>query len=92
MHTIRPEISSNGSHPFNLVADLASARSALSDAVDAMGKCCPHGRDYLSGQDWGVDHKEHWRRVGLVIELMDQYEAEARIIHNQGEAHGRASV
>ncbi len=91
MHTISPFINPNGSHPDRLIEDMAEARHALDLAMDAMGKLCPHGRDYQGGGDYKADHREHWRRIGVVQELMDQYLQEALAIRKEAK-HGRACV
>jgi len=87
MHQIKPHIHLNGSHPNVLAENCGDAYRKLSDALDAMGLLCPHGRDYQGGGDYEEDRREHWRRMSQVQELMDQYKLEARWLQKE-ERHG----
>ncbi len=42
----RPLIHSNGTSASALANDYGLARDALADALNALGRCYPHGRDY----------------------------------------------
>jgi hypothetical protein len=91
MHQIRPYINLNGSHPSVLGEMAAEAYWKLIDARDAMGLLLPHSRDYQAGGDYRADHQEHWRRMGVVQELIDQYLLESKELRKE-ERHGRQSV
>ena len=91
MHQIRPSISPNGSHPSVLSETAAEVYWKLIEAQDAMGLLCPNGRDYQGGGDYQADNREHWRRMGVVQELIDQYLLESKELRKE-ERHGRQSV
>jgi hypothetical protein len=91
MHQIRPSISPNGSHPSVLSETAAEVYWKLIEAQDAMGLLCPNGRDYQGGGDYQADHREHWRRMGVMQELIDQYLLESKELRKE-ERHGRQSV
>jgi hypothetical protein len=69
----------------------AEAYWKLIDAQDAMGLLCPHGRDYQGGGDYLADHQEHWRRMGVLQVLIDQYLLESKELRKE-DRHGRQSV
>lgn len=79
MPKMTPKYNLNGTSPAELMALSVGAHAALKDALVAMGRACPHGRDY-QGAEPGVceaDRAEYSRRVNMIQELMGLYHEEA---------------
>lgn len=75
----RPLIHSNGTSAHALVNNYGLARDALLDAIDALGHCWPHGRDYyplggdalIKAQD---EHRSRLKRLRSVLDELYQLE------------------
>lgn len=85
-HLITPTINLNGSSVADLVDPRLEAIDHLLDAVEALRKVTPNGRDYPAATERCLDDRsEHYRRMGLIAELREQLYAEAVAIKRQGE-------
>jgi hypothetical protein len=78
MKEIRPDITDGGTHPSVLIDHLGEAMLAIEEAVDAIGRSCPRVVDYEDKLRFSFDHREHWRRVGVLTDMAHQYRCEAR--------------
>lgn len=78
MRDISPDIMDNGTHPSVVIDFLGDAMLAIEDAVNVVGKACPRIVDYEDKLRFAADHREHWRRVGILVDMAHQYRCEAR--------------
>ena len=64
---IYPQININGTHPDSLVDDYKEAYTALQNAIKALQKCMPHGRDYqINPAVYNDARQEHTDRIFAV--------------------------
>ena len=70
----RPFIHSNGTSAHTLENDYGLARNALVDAIDSVGRCWPHGRDYypLQGDALTKAQDEHRSRLKRLRSVLDE--------------------
>lgn len=70
----RPLIHSNGTSAHALANDYGLARNALVDAIDSLGRCWPHGRDYypLAGDALAKAQDEHRSRLKRLRSVLDE--------------------
>lgn len=68
----RPFIHSNGTSAHTLANDYGLARDALADALHALGRCYPHGRDYYHqpATQFTKAQEEHRIRMDKVRAVM----------------------
>jgi len=75
---IRPEITENGTHPSVVIDQLGEAMLAIEEAVSIVGRACPRISNYEDKTKFADDHREHWRRIGALLDMANQYRCEAR--------------
>lgn len=70
----RPLIHINGTSAHTLANDYGLARNALVDAIDSLGRCWPHGRDYypLGGDALAKAQDEHRSRLKRLHSVLDE--------------------
>lgn len=81
-----PTIHLNGTSKEELVEALCNARAAIDDAITALRKTTPNGRDYYpqgpKATEWAV--AEHSVRVHKLMEVRDEIEELAVAINEGG--------
>jgi hypothetical protein len=83
---IRPTINPNGSSIDYLIWTRREALDHLRDAVAALRRVAPHGRDYPSGVDaWHHDCDLQFARIEHLNMLRKEILMEAMAIKEQGE-------
>ena len=75
-----PLISLNGTTANELINALCDANCALSDALVALSKTCPNGRDY-SGNDFKAANAEHAARMDKLCAVKREIETLAEMIN-----------
>jgi len=78
MKDIRPDITEDGTHPSVVIDHFGDAMLAIEEAIDVVGRACPRIVDYEDKIRFASDHREHWRRVGVLVDMAHQYRCEAR--------------
>lgn len=74
-HSIQvPCIHNNGTHPNDLLSEVASALNSVRDAIKAVGESAPNGRDYyvLASDAMRRATEEHESRVKHLITVRDE--------------------
>jgi hypothetical protein len=71
-----PQININGTERSDLLEDYMKARRALQHAVEALGACSPHGRDYQTAEPGAfyVAQREHADRIIKVRQVLAEIE------------------
>jgi len=71
-----PQININGTERSDLLKDYTTAGMALQHAVDALGACSPHGRDYqtLEPGAFSAAQREHADRIVRVRQVLAEIE------------------
>lgn len=84
-----PTIHLNGTSKKELLDGYRAAYSALGDAIEALRKTAPHGRDYYVQSDdaralaTAID--EHQARLAKLVLIRDEIEAIAVAVQEQGK-------
>jgi hypothetical protein len=67
----KPTIHLNGTAAADLLKQYRSAYAAVSDAIEAICKASPHGRDYYPQGTDAINNaqSEHWERVAKLREV-----------------------
>ncbi len=75
---INPTINLNGSDPAYLVDQRRQAMDCLNDAIEALARVAPHGRDYPGDYDCCIaDRETHFIRLEAIKTLREAIYAEA---------------
>lgn len=83
---IAPTLNINGSSADDLIDPRIAAYDALHDAIFALQKVTPHGRDYLDDvARYQGDRVLHFERVGRLEYLRKELFSEAMSINDQRE-------
>ena len=84
-HLTFPSINLNGSSPDTLVDDLRTACVAMMDAIEAVARTVPNGRDYqtLGPDAFPAAQHEHAERMASLHAIQKDLEAIAIHILNQ---------
>jgi hypothetical protein len=81
---ISPTINLNGSDRAYLVEQRCAAMDHLQDAIEALARVTPHGRDYPTDYDRCLDDREtHFARIQAIKSLREAICAEAVAIQQQ---------
>ena len=81
---INPTINLNGSDPTYLIDQRREAMDHLNDAIEALARVTPHGRDYLGDYDRCIaDRETHFIRIEAIKALREAIYAEAIAIKEQ---------
>jgi len=81
---INPTINLNGSDRAYLVEQRRAAMDHLQDAIEALARVTPHGRDYPADYDRCLDDREaHFTRIQAIKSLREAIYAEAVAIQQQ---------
>ena len=86
---IIPRVHRNGTSRDELLKQLADARQAIDQALEAMARATPHGRDYYVIGDRAIiqAREEHFARVAKLSEVLTELETISEGIDAQ-EARG----
>jgi hypothetical protein len=75
---IKPTINLNGSDPAYLVKLRGQAMDHLNDAIEALARVAPHGRDYPDDYDRCIaDRETHFIRIQAIKAISEAIYAEA---------------
>ena len=81
---ISPTINLNGSDRDYLVAERRAAMDHLQDAIEALARVTPHGRDYPTDYDRCLDDRQtHFARIQAIKSLREAIYSEAIAIQQQ---------
>lgn len=84
---IRPTLNINGSSAFDLIDPRRDAMDALMDAIDALKRAAPNGRDYPGDNDRCVaDRTTHFDRLVVLHTLREELLDEALHVQQQEKA------
>lgn len=82
---ITPTLNLNGSSASDLIDPRLAAYDALRDAIKALARVCPHGRDYPGDIDrCTTDRNAHYDRQQALHAIATEIVAEAVAIREQG--------
>lgn len=83
---ITPQININGSSKSDLIQPRLKAMDHLMDAIEALQRATPNGRDYPGNAvACTADREEHYDRLAKLRALREEIMAEAVHIKEQGE-------
>jgi hypothetical protein len=83
---ITPTININGSSKSDLLQPRLWAMRHLDDAIEALQRATPNGRDYPGNNTACIaDREEHYDRLAKLRALREELMAEAVYIKEQGE-------
>ena len=75
---INPTLNLNGSDPAYLVNQRRQAMDCLNDAIEALARAAPHGRDYPGDYDRCItDRETHFIRIQAIKAISEAIYAEA---------------
>lgn len=75
---IKPNINLNGSSADDLIRPRREAMDHLNDAIEALARVAPHGRDYPGDYDRCIaDRETHFARLEAIKALSEAICAEA---------------
>jgi hypothetical protein len=80
---ITPTLNINGSSANDLIAPRLQAWSNLRDAIEALLKATPNGRDYGDYEQCKADRKKHYDRIEALDSISREIYKEAIAIKNQ---------
>lgn len=81
---INPTINPNGSDPAYLVNQRRQAMDCLNDAIEALARVAPHGRDYPGDYDRCIaDRETHFIRLEAIKAIREAIYAEAIAIQEE---------
>jgi hypothetical protein len=66
---IVPKVHMNGTSARELIAQISAANNALEDAIEALIKMRPNGRDYYLTGDLRQAEQEHQARLDAVLKV-----------------------
>jgi hypothetical protein len=92
MHTIAPVPNINGSKASDLADQMRKVAAALEAASYLMSLHQPHGRDYQIGGDYTADRAEFLRRLKIIHDMAEQYDAEASQVMDYHYLRGKAQL
>jgi hypothetical protein len=81
---ITPTLNINGSSADDFIAPRLQAWSNLRDAIEALLKATPNGRDYGDYEQCKTDRKKHYDRIEAIDNICHEIYSEAIAIKNQG--------
>jgi hypothetical protein len=81
-----PYVNNNGATRESLIDARKQARSALRDALIAIGDCAPHGRDYQTAPQGAYDtaRQRYSEQVAALGKLCNELQDEAAFLYNEG--------
>jgi hypothetical protein len=76
MTVIVPMVHSNGTSKEELMQQLLDAHHALTEALGAMGRASPHGRDYyvMGNETLTKAGDDHRARIAKLVEVIEEIE------------------
>jgi len=81
---IRPILNINGSDAFELIDARRNAMDALLEAIDALKRATPNGRDYPGHYDRCINDRElHFERLSALHAMREELLDEALHIQQQ---------
>lgn len=80
---IVPQVHMNGTSQRELLRQFMDAHTALEEALDALRKTAPNGRDYYVTGNFSEAQLAHIRRMTKIEEVSDEVEKIAEAIANQ---------
>jgi hypothetical protein len=84
---IRPVLNNNGSDAFDLIDPRRDAMDLLQDAIEALKRATPHGRDYPGEYDrCAADRTTHFDRLAALHTMSNELLEEALHIQQQEQA------
>lgn len=89
-----PTVHLNGTSFAGLYDPLLHVRVKLSEVIDSLAECAPHGRDYYL-QDDGAHARardEHLSRIARLQSVLDEVKVLARQVQKQEGSRGRPPV
>ena len=74
----------NGTGARSLTEDYLTAANAVTDAMAAVQRSCPNGRDYYvqEGDAFDIASREHWNRLERLAAVRDELNAIAEHCSN----------
>ena len=84
---IRPTLNPNGSNAFDLIDPRRDAMDYLMDAIEALKRATPNGRDYIGDNDrCTADRVTHFDRLAALHTLREELLDEALHVQRQEKA------